>query len=57
MNDYCGQIQTLTRELDKCRMMIEALAKACKVSIDYVPHTYEVNQLPEEEEEEGVGNV
>lgn len=52
MNDYGAQIQSLTKELDKCRMMIEALAKACKVSIDYIPHSFEVNQLPDEEEEE-----
>jgi hypothetical protein len=52
MNDYGAQIAALTRQLDKIDMKIETLAKACKVSLDYQPHSYEVNQLPEEEDEE-----
>ena len=51
MNDYGAQIQSLSQQLEKLHMKIDALAKACKVSIDYNPHSYDVNPLPEEEEE------
>lgn len=56
MNDYGVQINNLRDEIDKLRMQLNKLAEACKVSIDYVPHSYEINPLSDEEDE-GVGNV
>ncbi len=48
--DYGAAIEGLSRTLDRLQLQITALAKACKVSLDYKPHDYEVNALPEDDE-------
>jgi hypothetical protein len=59
MGDCHGQqIAAMQLQIDKLRIMIEKLAEHEGVSLDYQPHTFQANPLPDEEDgEEGVGNV